>query len=107
MTNWTRICAVDEIPVLGARRVARVQGPAVAVFRTAADRVFALLDRCPHQVGPLSHGIGSETQRGFRMGFRNGGAPHGEKQCRGVTPKTHYAACEGFNPPSPSASTAS
>jgi len=57
MTNWTRICAVDEIPMLGARRVARAQGPAVAVFRTAGHRVFALLDRCPHKGGPLSQGI--------------------------------------------------
>ena len=57
MTEWTVICRVDDIPVLGARRVAREQGAAVAVFRTADDRVFALLDRCPHKGGPLSQGI--------------------------------------------------
>lgn len=57
MTNWTRICRLEDIPVLGARRVARSAGPAVAVFRTADDRVFALLDRCPHKAGPLSQGI--------------------------------------------------
>ena len=27
------------------------------MFRTAGDRVFALLDRCPHKGGPLSQGI--------------------------------------------------
>ena len=43
--------------VLGARRVARERAPAVAVFRTATDEVFALLDRCPHKGGPLSQGI--------------------------------------------------
>ncbi|MDP1533480.1 MAG: Rieske 2Fe-2S domain-containing protein, partial [Rubrivivax sp.] len=32
-------------------------GVAVAVFRTAQDKVFALLDRCPHKGGPLSQGI--------------------------------------------------
>ena len=42
---------------LGARRVARPAGHEVAVFRTADDRVFALLDRCPHKGGPLSQGI--------------------------------------------------
>ena len=29
----------------------------IAVFRNAEDKVFALLDRCPHQGGPLSQGI--------------------------------------------------
>ena len=55
--DWTAICAVTDIPPLGARRVARPAGMAVAVFRTADDRVFALLDRCPHKGGPLSQGI--------------------------------------------------
>ena len=57
MDDWKTICRVDDIPVLGARRVRRVAGADVAVFRTADDRVFALLDRCPHKGGPLSQGI--------------------------------------------------
>jgi nitrite reductase (NADH) small subunit len=57
MTDWTKICRLDDIPVLGARRVRRAQGTDVAVFRTDDDRVFALLDRCPHKGGPLSQGI--------------------------------------------------
>jgi nitrite reductase (NADH) small subunit len=55
--DWTVICRVEEIPVLGARRVARTRGMDVAVFRNDADQVFALLDRCPHKGGPLSQGI--------------------------------------------------
>ena len=54
---WKAICRVDEIPVLGARRVARRTGTDVAIFRNAEDKVFALLDRCPHKGGPLSQGI--------------------------------------------------
>ncbi len=54
---WTPVCRVDDIAPLGARRVARPRGAQVAVFRTADDRVFALLDRCPHKGGPLSQGI--------------------------------------------------
>ena len=57
MTTWKPICRVDDIPVLGARRVQRAQGLEVAVFRTESDGVFALLDRGPHKGGPLSQGI--------------------------------------------------
>ena len=57
MDDWKTICRVDDIPVLGARRVRRPAGVDVAVFRTADDRVFALLDLCPHKGGPLSQGI--------------------------------------------------
>ena len=57
MSNWKTICRVDEIPVLGARRVSRREGCDVAVFRNGEDKVFALLDRCPHKGGPLSDGI--------------------------------------------------
>jgi len=55
--DWRMICRIDDIPVLGARRVARPSGIDVAVFRNAEDQVFALLDRCPHKGGPLSQGI--------------------------------------------------
>ena len=57
MSQWTVICRVEDIPVLGARRVEREGAPAVAVFRNGEDKVFALLDRCPHKGGPLSQGI--------------------------------------------------
>ena len=57
MSDWKAICRLDDIPVLGARRVMRPAGLDVAVFRNAEDQVFALLDRCPHKGGPLSQGI--------------------------------------------------
>ena len=57
MSNWKSICKVEDIPVLGARRVERAKGVAVAIFRNAEDKVFALLDSCPHKGGPLSQGI--------------------------------------------------
>ncbi|HEX5388765.1 MAG TPA: nitrite reductase small subunit NirD [Burkholderiaceae bacterium] len=57
MSEWKKICLVNDIPVLGSRRVSRPQGMDVAVFRNDQDGVFALLDRCPHKGGPLSQGI--------------------------------------------------
>lgn len=57
MSEWKAICRLEDIPVLGARRVAREKGLDVAIFRNSQNEVFALLDRCPHKGGPLSQGI--------------------------------------------------
>ena len=54
--SWHRVCLLEEIPRLGAR-VLRTGRGNIAVFRTEADEVFALDDRCPHKGGPLSQGI--------------------------------------------------
>lgn len=53
---WTRVCEVEDIPRLGSRVLERAAGN-VALFRTANDGVFALLDSCPHKGGALSLGI--------------------------------------------------
>ena len=55
--QWKAICNITDIPVLGARVVRRAAKPDVAIFRNCEDKVFALLDRCPHKGGPLSQGI--------------------------------------------------
>lgn len=54
--NWIDAGALDDIPVLGAR-VVKTSSGCLAVFRTDANEVFALNDRCPHKGGPLSQGI--------------------------------------------------
>ena len=55
--DWVRVCAVEDIPLLGSRVLKREGGDDIALFRPAAARVFALADRCPHKGGPLSQGI--------------------------------------------------
>ena len=55
--EWTSVCAVDDVPVLGARVIKRPAAGNIAVFRNTEGKVFALLDRCPHKGGPLSQGI--------------------------------------------------
>ena len=56
MSGWIKACRVDDIPRLGAR-VVKSPLEDIAVFRNAADEVFALHDKCPHKGGPLSQGI--------------------------------------------------
>jgi nitrite reductase (NADH) small subunit len=89
MNEWTAICRVDDIPVLGARRVARERGIDVAVFRNTEDQVFALLDRCPHKGGPLSQGIVFGTSvacplHNWTIGLADGCAQGADEGC---TPK--------------------
>ena len=54
--RWIDICAVEDVPLRGARRIAGATSP-IAVFRTGDHQIFALEDRCPHKQGPLSMGI--------------------------------------------------
>ena len=56
MTNWTEIAKLEDIPKLGSR-VLKTDTMSIALFRTAADEVFAIKDECPHKKGPLSQGI--------------------------------------------------
>lgn len=57
MSDWKKICLLEEIPRLGSRVVQQANGGDIAIFRTAEDGVFALHDKCPHKGGPLSQGI--------------------------------------------------
>ena len=55
--EWLDIGWLHEIPVRGSRTVPVDGGEEIAVFRTGDDKVFALINRCPHKGGPLSQGI--------------------------------------------------
>jgi nitrite reductase (NADH) small subunit len=78
MTEWKKICSMNEIPDLGARVVKTEQGD-VAVFRTNGNEVFALHDKCPHKGGPLSQGIVAGKTvtcplHGWKIGLETGNA---------------------------------
>jgi nitrite reductase (NADH) small subunit len=56
--SWKNIGPLANIPHQGARRLCFGHGgKPIAVFRTGADEIFALIDECPHKKGPLSEGI--------------------------------------------------
>jgi nitrite reductase (NADH) small subunit len=55
--QWHEVCAVDDIPELGARVLRREGKTDIAIFRNSDNKVFALDDECPHKKGPLSQGI--------------------------------------------------
>ena len=55
MNDWQHIGTINDIPAQGARVVETAFGN-IALFRTLANEVFALRDRCPHKGGPLSQG---------------------------------------------------
>jgi nitrite reductase (NADH) small subunit len=57
IAQWTAVCTVQDIPMLGSRVIERMGKPPIALFRTSNDDVFAVLDQCPHKKGPLSQGI--------------------------------------------------
>ena len=42
MSQWKAVCQVEDIPVLGSRRVARANGPEVALFRNAEEDAAAV-----------------------------------------------------------------
>ena len=97
MSNWKKICLVSEIPLQGSRCVARATGMDVAVFRTAQDEVFALLDRCPHKGGPLSQGIvfGSSVAcplHNWTIGLADGCAKAPDEGC---TPRFSVKVADG------------
>ena len=95
--HWILACRVDDIPVLGARRIARPRGADVAVFRNQQDQVFALLDRCPHKGGPLSQGIVFGTSvacplHNWTIGLDDGCAQQPDKGC---TPRFSVKVADG------------
>lgn len=85
MSDWKKVCELEDIPRLGSRVVKSAAGM-IAVFRTAEDEVFALHDKCPHRGGPLSQGLvhGKTVtcpMHGWKLGLDTGEAAAPDKGC--------------------------
>ena len=90
MSDWKKICTLDDIPRLGSRQVKSENGM-IAVFRTAGDEVFALRDKCPHKGGPLSQGMVAGKVvtcplHSWKIQFENGEAVAPDKGCAKTFP---------------------
>lgn len=84
--QWQAVCSSDAIPLAGARVVRHVGVEPIAVFRTSDDRVFAVVDRCPHRGGPLSAGLvhGHAVTcplHGWTIGLADGNAQAPDQGC--------------------------
>jgi nitrite reductase (NADH) small subunit len=99
VTGWVRVCRLEDIPPLGARVIHREAGD-IAVFRSAENEVFALLDRCPHKGGPLSQGIvhGNKVAcplHGWNIRLEDGCAVAPDEGCAATFP-VRVEDCEIF-----------
>lgn len=61
MNDWIEVCAIEDIPLLGSRKL-NVGGLKLALVRAESERVYAIEDRCPHKGGPFSEGIVSQDR---------------------------------------------
>ncbi|MFW2830341.1 nitrite reductase small subunit NirD [Sphingomonas sp. ID0503] len=89
--DWLDIGWLQEIPLRGSRTVPVDGGEDIAVFRTGDDKVFALIDRCPHKNGPLSQGIvhGHSVTcplHNWKIALATGSAEGEDKGCTPVIP---------------------
>ena len=69
-SNWIRVCAEGDIPLLEGRRVV-VEGFRVALFHTG-EGFYAVDDTCPHRGGPLSDGDIAATRVSCPLHNRKG-----------------------------------
>src|SRR5919202_2338716 len=65
MAKWV-VATVDEIPP-GARKIVEADGRSIGVFNVNGE-YFAVLNRCPHQGGPLCLGNTLGFLRSERVG---------------------------------------
>lgn len=77
MSDWVRVCAIDELPAGQYRRV-EVDGTMVAVFNIDGE-LYAIEDVCTHDGGQLTGGEirGCEIvcpRHGARFDLRTGAA---------------------------------
>jgi nitrite reductase/ring-hydroxylating ferredoxin subunit len=85
-TPWVDACASDEIP-RGSAKLVRIEGSAIALWRTAAGELHAVDNRCPHEGYPLVKGelrdcVLTCNWHNYKFDLRDGGCLVGEEGVR-------------------------
>jgi nitrite reductase/ring-hydroxylating ferredoxin subunit len=73
------VARVEEIPP-GERKIVEIGGRSIGVFNLDGD-YYALRNRCPHQGGPLCHGLQFGALRSARPGDYQYSEPGGIIRC--------------------------
>ena len=89
--TWIDIGPASQIEPGGARTLPVAGADEIAVFRTMAGEVYALVNKCPHKHGPLSQGIvhGDSVScplHNWRISLRTGEALGEDKGCTPTIP---------------------
>ena len=89
--DWLDLGPIEHIPLRGARTLAVPGGEEIAIFRTGDDRIYALVNRCPHKGGPLSQGILHRDkvacpQHNWNISLATGEAQGPDKGCTPTLP---------------------
>lgn len=89
--TWIDIGPATQIEPGTARTLPVAGGPEIAVFRTIAGDVYALVNTCPHKQGPLSQGIvhGDSVScplHNWRISLRTGAALGDDEGCTPTIP---------------------
>lgn len=84
--GFIRVAALEELP-RGEGKVCRVGESEVALFHLESGEVLALDNTCPHEQGPLAHGIlaGDVVTcplHGLKIDLRSGAAIDDEGRAR-------------------------
>jgi len=56
MPRWVRVAAIGEIPA-GRAKTVEIDGTPIAIFHAKDGALHALDGTCPHEDGPLGHGV--------------------------------------------------
>ena len=98
MSQWTDVCAIDELLPQSAR-LYKQDGHQLALFRLDGDELFAIDNRCPHEGYPLVDGKVKDclvtcAWHNFKFDLRDGSCVLGDEDVRSYPVRIREARVE-------------